>query len=246
MKKIYSYTIVVISMLFLFLSCNKEGSEITDTKDEINIEDAIKGVWTCGDYFISFSSDNYCTAFIDYDFLESGNYIIKDKDIIIHNKFRNKEHVYQIVKIDDKSIKLKMTYEGRYVDEKDKTKVLTFYKSEENPENENNPIIGRRFVYESTYFGVVTLSFNTSCLGVKTATKGTAKNYPLNILYVYRNNTLYCIYYDTNRDAPSIGAWNPYIGYVYRYNNLEFSNNGNIAGWSNKDIFDENNLPREY
>ena len=92
-----------------------------------------------------------------------------------------------------------------------KTKSISFTKVKKTPSTKNNTLSGKSYTFNAPYFGNITMSFNTYNSGIKSATKGSAKQYPLNFFYIYIGEKVYYqILENATIQVPSIGAWTNY------------------------------------
>ena len=225
------------------LGCSKDDNELEKNdsdKKKITLA-AIEGVWCSGDYFISFGSDKFLTSFVDKGFIDSGVFTISSTDINAEvscvNSYFNHTTKYTIESIkDDKMVVsvLYINYQGFK-----KTTTLTLLKTTEQPVVKDNPLIGKSSTSRSQRFGTVTTAFTTYCSGQETASSGSAKPYPLDLFYIYRNNTIYRMTFtNKNHQIPSIGGWttNANNGKIMR-DQIYFAPNGSISSMETIDKF---------
>lgn len=232
MKKVVTKFMYLVLSLTLFACGSDEdlddsNKENVPTEKELSLQD-IEGVWTKNDYFVSFNTEKYCTSFIAAGFIDNGSFSFENGTALVHNNYFNRDHSYHIKSVKDGKMELIVDYTDFRGDKK--TASLTLSKTDEKPVSKENPLIGKSYAARSQYFGTVTTSFMTSYSGKKTASSGSARKYPLNVYYVYRNGTFYQqLYTDQNHQVPSIGAWttNADDGNIIR-NKVTFANNGSI------------------
>lgn len=227
----------ILFVLFAFLyavslvSCggdDNEKDEPTPPQDNTITLSKIEGVWASGDYFVSFSSDKFCTAFVAPVFLDSGSFQLADGVVTCRNSYFNHSTIYTIKSVTDSKMSVEVAYTDFRGDNKTATVALT--KTAEFPVEKENPLVGKSYTSRSQYFGTVTNSFTTYCSGQKTASDGNAKKYPLNIFYIYRDGKYYQqLYTNKNHQTPSIGAWttNADDGEI-QINQVTFSADGSI------------------
>lgn len=221
---------VVVSFISLSSCGDGDNDEPTPSQEDKITIDKIVGVWENGDYFISFSSDKFCTSFVNSGFLDSGNFQLSDGIVECVNSYFNHSTTYTINNVNDNTISIIVAYTDYYG--REKTKNLSLTKTSEIPIDKDNPLVGKSYSGHSSYFGTITTEFTTYCSGKHTASEGNAKKYPLNIFYIYRDGKFYMQYFtNKSQQTPTIGGWssNANTGKIY-VNEVDFSSNGSISG----------------
>lgn len=200
----------------------QEGSDDSE-KEEYNIT----GTWSDGNYFVSFGKDGSYCAFLNGTFIDSGYYKIEDNTVTCENKFFNRITTYSIIDIDDNKIKADVVYSD--VNGNAQKSSINFSRSEEVGCEKDSPLVGRNISWNTWgEFGTITMEFNTYNSGVKSASKGTAKKYPLDFFYIYNDSKLYYqIIRNSSIQVPSIGGWSTGYYDVVCWE-ITISSNGNI------------------
>ena len=144
MKKI----LFLLAMLPMMWACSSSSDDIPEEHKEEIID--IVGVWSNGDYFVSFSSDGYYTSYLTPKFIDSGNYVFNQKDKIVksNNDYFGRETNITISLINNK---LTCNISSTDVLGNAISKNMTFTKIDENPQGDNNILVGK--VYEALYGG---------------------------------------------------------------------------------------------
>lgn len=227
MKKILFLLLV---FPFILSSCGSDS----DKEDEDPIASqpkSIVGVWENENYFISFSSDGFYTAYIADRFIDSGNYTESKGVVSCENTYFNRKTIYTIKSISDTKINVDISYKDIYGDNQNKT--LEFTKSAISPASQSNTLAGKAYRSSSSLFGNVTMTFSSYNSGIKSATKGNAANYPLSFFYIYIGGKLYHqILDDKSIQVPSIGSWSTDY-YTIKCWKLSFGSSGSIDGIEN-------------
>lgn len=227
MKKML-FMLPMLAVLFIISSCSKDDEL---QKDEIENNDdlsspSIIGTWEDGNYFVSFGEDGFYSAYIADEFIDSGDYDQTENEISCLNNYFNRETIYTIKNISDTEMNVEISYVDLHGERKHKTLNLT--KSNDAIVSRSNTLSGKSITTYSAYFGNVTRTFNTFNSGIKSATKGSAKNYPLNFFYIYIGNRMYHqILNNSSMQVPTIGAWTTDYNEVICWE-LSFSPNGSI------------------
>lgn len=135
MKKI----LFLLAMFPMMWSCSNSSNEPEPPKEE-KID--IKGVWCNGDYFVTFSSDGYYTAYLDDKFIDSGDYIYneQDKRVTCKNFYFNKSTEIAISSSNDKLI---CNFKSTNVLGDVFSKSMSFSKTDETPQGKNNALVGK-------------------------------------------------------------------------------------------------------
>lgn len=224
MKKILFLAVMAFLPIFIFQSCSNSDKDEPETNNEPNVT----GVWENNNYFISLGSDGFYSAYIADEFVDSGNYT-QTKDVILcKNTYFNRTTTYTIKRISDTELKVDITYTDLQGNNQNKN--MTFFKSTTPPASQSNTLGGRSYRWLSSAFGYITMTFNAYNSGIKSATKGSAANYPLGFFYTYIGDKLYYqILRNENIQVPSIGSWTTNYNEVKCWK-LSFSPNGSISG----------------
>lgn len=184
MKKI----LFLLAMLPMMWACSSSGNdepEAPEKEEVLNIE----GVWSNGDYFISFSSDGYYTSYSNAKFIDSGSYVFNknDKSVKCKNDYFGRETNIVVSLSNDK---LTCNISSTDVLGKKVNENITFTKTDESPQGKNNVLVGK--VHEALYGGGLgkcqwnfssnyAATFSTKELNPKTR----------NHFYIYRHPYLY-------------------------------------------------------
>lgn len=224
MKKILFLMAMTFLAIFFFQSCSESD------KDELDINDKpdITGVWENNNYFISFGSGGFYSAYIADEFIDSGNYT-QSKDVILcKNTYFNRNTIYTIKGISDTELKAEITYTDLYGNNNKKN--MTFTKATTMPASQSNTLGGKSYKLNSSTFGKITMLFSTYNSGIKSASKGSATKYPLNFFYIYIGEKLYYQVLQSNSSqVPTIGSWTTNYNDIICWK-LHFSSNGSISG----------------
>lgn len=203
MKQKIFFLMLIIASVFTLGSCSSDDDEKSKEPQTKSYTEV--GVWQSGNYFISFSSDHFLTAYVAPGFMDCGAYSRSDDVITSSNTYFAKTTTYNIKSIDDKSMTVNITYTD--IAGESKTTSLTLTKSSKVPEGKDNPLIGKSYSYQSTH-GITTMAFNTYNTGLMTSTWKIFAPYPLTVFYVYFEN---CVYFQefkpSGRQMPSMNGW---------------------------------------
>lgn len=228
MKKMLFMLPMLAALFFVITSCSKDDElqkEETENNDDLSLPSII-GTWVYGNYFVSFGEDGFYSAYIADEFIDSGDYNQTGNFISCLNNYFNRETIYTIKNISGAKMNVEISYTDLHGEKKHKTLNLT--KSNDAIVSRSNTLIGKSITTYSSYFGNVTRTFNTFNSGIKSASKGNAKNYPLNFFYIYIGNRMYHqILNNSSTQVPSIGAWTTDYNEVICWE-LSFSPNGSI------------------
>ena len=216
------FMLPMLAVLFIISSCSKDEIENNDDLSS----PSIIGTWEDGNYFVSFGEDGFYSAYIADEFIDSGDYDQTENEISCLNNYFNRETIYTIKNISDTEMNVEISYVDLHGERKHKTLNLT--KSNDAIVSRSNTLSGKSITTYSAYFGNVTRTFNTFNSGIKSATKGSANNYPLNFFYIYIGNRMYHqILNNSSIQVPTIGAWTTGYNEVICWE-LSFSPNGSI------------------
>lgn len=221
-------------LFFGFLLCaviacekpNQNGS--TEEPEKVFSE---VGVWESGEHFLSFSSDGFCSAYLSDSFIDSGSYQ-RDKNVIVcSNTYFNRETKYTISSITDSDLRVSYSF----TDTKGKTWTgsLSFTKSSKKATSSNHILVNKSYSINSSYTGTITYKYTTNNSGTRTASSGSARQYPLRIFYVFLDNQVYMQYFTSGSGGnaiPTIGGWTNQADneQIFKYQ-LEFSGSGDIS-----------------
>lgn len=238
MKKILYF---LLGFSFILSSCTEDNNEPNDnnkpsngsqTETSISLSD-IEGVWTSEDFFVSFNSDKFCTSFVAKGFLDSGKFTFSstktNATISCRNTYFNHTTTYYVESLSSSKMTLKVDYTD--YNGVEKSTRLYLNKTSEHPVEIDNPLVGKIASARSQYWTYVITTFSTYCSGTRAAQSGNAAKYPLNMFYIYRNDTMYAMYFtNKNHQTPSIGAWTTMAdnGNIYQYQ-VEFASDGTIS-----------------
>ena len=226
MKKILFLMAMLPMILFTACSSDPDNGGTDDTDD--NDTPSINGVWENGNHFVSFGSDGFYAAHIADEFIDSGNYTQSKNDVSCENAYFNRNTSYTIKSASDKELMVDVTYTD--LNGKSNNKTMTFSKSTATPASQNHSLNGKSYIWYTSTFGNVTMTFNTYNSGIKSAAAGNAAKYPLKFFYIYVGEKLYHqILSDNSIQVPTIGSWSTNYNIV-RCWKLSFNPNGSISG----------------
>lgn len=218
--------LTLILLATLFVSCSSSDDDNEPNIPPIEKPQSIVGVWENGNNFISFNSDEFYSAYIADEFIDSGNYTRVENVVSCENTYFSRKTTYTIKSISDTKLSVDISYTD--LDGKVNKKTIEFTKSKTTPASKSNTLVGKSYTSLSQYFGNVTMTFSTYNSGMKSASKGSAEKYPLKFFYIYIGNKLYFqILDDSSIQVPSIGAWTTDYNTVKCWE-LEISSNGSI------------------
>lgn len=207
MKKLFLYILILLSIIILQSCARTEDGEPGSTSDDT--KSLIIGVWESENYVVSFGNDGFYSAYIADEFIDSGDYAQSKNIVSCQNSYFNRTTIYTVEEVSDDLLKVNIDYKDLYGNKK--TKSISFTKVKKTPSTKNNTLSGKSYTFNAPYFGNITMSFNTYNSGIKSATKGSAKQYPLNFFYIYIGEKVYYqILENATIQVPSIGAWTNY------------------------------------
>lgn len=233
MKKMLLMLSVVFSMIAI-TACSNGDSPINEDEQGTEQLQSIVGTWENGNYFVSFGDDGFYSAYIADEFIDSGDYKQTDDEVTCSNIYFNRKTIYTINDLSE----VEMDVEVKYIDlyGKQQSKKMTFTKSDNEVASKSNTLAGKSMTTQSSYFGTITRSFTSYNSGVKSASKGSAANYPLSFFYIYIGNTLYHQILDNNSiQVPTIGGWNTDYNEVKCWK-LTIAPNGSIDSFENIEL----------
>lgn len=229
MKKILFVCIALLSV-FVFQSCSSSDNDEQDDDITTTTPASLVGVWQKGDYFVSFDSKGFYAAYIEDEFIDSGNYTQSKNIVECNNMYFHRITTYTIRSISENNLEVDISYMDLYGNHKNKT--VTFTKTDDIPASKENTLSGKSYTGFSSTFGNVTMTFNTYNSGIRSASKGSAAKYPLKFFYIYIGDKLYYqLLDDDSIQIPSIGSWTNYN--VVRCWKIYFSPNGSISDIEN-------------
>lgn len=218
--------LVMMLPILVMSSCSEDESNSDTNSKEDPI--SVVGTWENGKYFISFGEDGFYCSYLGDKFIDSGNYKLSGTEITCSNAYFNRETSFSVLDATATQISVKIKYVDLSGNNNSKSMVLT--KCNIEPASKENPLIGRSISW-NTYdtFGIISMNFNTYNSGVKTASRGSAKNYPLDFYYIYIGNRMYYqILKNSSIQVPSIGGWSTNYGDVSCWE-ITISPDGNIG-----------------
>jgi hypothetical protein len=217
--------------VFVFHSCSGSDSDEHDKDITTTTPVSLVGVWQKGNFFISFDSKGFYAAYLDDEFIDSGNYN-QSKDVVkCNNMYFNRTTTYTIKSISDENLEVDISYMDLYGSHKNRT--ITFTKTDNIPASIENTLSGKSYTGFSSTFGNVTMTFSAYNAGIKNASKGSAAKYPLSFFYIYIGNKLYYqLLDDDSIQIPSIGSWTDYN--IVKCWKIYFSLNGSISNIENE------------
>lgn len=155
MKKLF---FLLLILPITFSSCGSDGDK-EDEDPVVNQPKSIVGVWENENYFVSFGSDGFYTAYIADRFIDSGNYI-ESKDVVsCENAYFNRKTIYTIKSISDTKLNVDISYTDIYGDKQNK--IVTFTKSVTTPASQSKTLAGKSYRSSSSIFGNVTMTFSS-------------------------------------------------------------------------------------
>lgn len=228
-KKIYGMKKSLLCFMAFALICSLSlsscggGDDETDKPDTSEIPDnpntpdnpstpdllgLLSGVWTDGDFFVSFDKEEkYLAACIAPRYIDNGRFIIdeKAKCITVENPYYNVSNKYTVISISSDELKLKVDYLDQWGEAQ--TLNLTLEHSDCKATPKENSWYGKTITTFSSYFGNVKYDFYTYYTGKKTASKGNALKYPVSYYYITKEKTIYLMEIPESQ-IPSVGGWN--------------------------------------
>lgn len=224
--------LMMMAVLFLgIISCGGNDEDIPQTvKPETPKETKYSpvGVWEKGKYFISFNDDNFCSAYFVDDYVDCGTYSVNDNNIICSNAYYAKQTKYNIIKLTDNTLEVKIDYTSMSGEALSKS--MTFTKSTEKvPSVKDHSLVGKTLsslVYFDGY-NTSTWSFETYNTGTHSVKSGAASKYPLKVYYAFFDNKIYYQTFKTTQQMPSIGGWS--ASTTVTISKVSFSSDGSIS-----------------
>lgn len=212
--------ILLASVLIGLTGCGSDDEPKENTQNPVKY--SVVGVWESDNYFLSFSEDGYCAAYIAEDYIDSGSYTQNGNIIECNNPYFNTTAKYTITKRTNVQLDVDVVYTDRRGKERNTS--ISFTKTDKTPVIKDNPLVGKSVSSLSYGFGYVSLSFNTHNSGIKSCTK-IAEKYPMNFVYIYYDKKIYTQVFE-NPNAPTIGGWGGYD--VIRKNYITVLANGGL------------------
>lgn len=174
MKKCFLSLVVI----FALVSCSSDDGQEAPVINNPIKQSEIVGVWTDGDYFMSFNPDGYCASFLPNDYLSCGTYTlpveIKEGELHFHQEdsiIEVRGHFgYSIIHISEIN---STTMKVNVVPYQDVS--TTLHKTNSTPAEHNTSLVGR------TYNGIKFIDEYTAIM--------TADSSDLN--YILYDNRLY-------------------------------------------------------
>ena len=221
MKKISLCLFTIIS-LFL-VSCESSDSENTTNLTTLNKSDIV-GVWKSGNYFISFSSDNYYEAYLNDTFIDSGTYSLTDTTATVNNNYLSRRSIIKISKRNN-FIKCHISYTTnesiyQYIDG-------TYNKSEDIPTSSNHIIIGKSDTWLTPNFSATTY-FTSNYGGYEEVNNGDLKGIKRDMYYLYLYPYIYMQRYETKDTSHGSNTFNKDIPEIL-IEKITVNNNGTIT-----------------
>ena len=213
MKKILILALCLLPLMLV--SCGGEEKDEPSPTPDPKPETSVVGVWENSNYFVSFSSDGFYCSYLADGFIDSGsyNYSASTKTITCSNPYFNRSTTFKLSSINDKTMTVSVSYVD--IDGVSGNKSITLTKSTKAPALRTNIVAGKSMNYSSSNFGTVTMMFTSFNAGIRSCTRGSAAQYPLNFFYINIGNRLFWqLIPDKSGLVPSIGAWNTYEGKV--------------------------------
>lgn len=229
MKQKFILLMTLIAAVIAFSGCSSDNDNFGDSPAKTYSE---VGVWTSGNYFISLSSEHFLTAYIAPGFLDCGQYARSGNAITSNNNYFAKSSVYNIKSIDDKTMKVEISYTD--ISGNTKTTTLELSKSDKAPVEKDNPLVGKSYSWKELY-GTATMSFNTYDTGMLTSTWKNYADYPLTVYYIYFDGYVYYQEFSpAGRQMPTIGGWgNRTDDGEIIVSKVTFGNDGSIIDFTN-------------
>ena len=223
---------MVMPMVFVACSDSENNDNSNNPPQEESV--SIIGTWENENYFVSFGDDGFYCSYFGDDFIDSGNYEQSDNEVTCVNTYFNRSTSFIVLDATENQISVEISYTDLSGNSNSKNMVLT--KNDVEPALKENPLVGRSISW-NTYdtFGIISMNFNTHNAGLKTASRGSAKNYPLDFFYIYIGNRMYYqLLRNSSIQVPSIGGWTTNYGEVACWE-IIISSDGNI-GFKSIDI----------
>lgn len=222
--------ILILAMMLpiVFVSCSDNGSDDNPNNPPQDEPLSIIGTWEYGDYFVSFGEDGFCCSYLDDEFIDSGDYEQSGDKVTCSNSYFNRNTIFKIKNMTETKMSVEISYMN--LSGKNESRNMVLAKSSAEPVSKENPLVGRSISW-NTYdtFGIISMNFDTYNSGEKTASKGSAKEYPLDFFYIYVNGKMYYqILQNNSIQVPSIGGWSTNYGDVCCWN-ITISPDGGIS-----------------
>lgn len=211
MKKVF----LSLAVIFALVSCSNGDDNNNVEPQPIAIYSPIS-IWESGKYFLGFGADGYFVAYLDDDFIDSGNFEYDESTYRINcrNPYFNTTSVYDIISCDANSMTASVIYHKS--DGTRKSKEMTFKKSDYGIGAINKWKLKDRSWSEQWWhdgkecFSTTTITnFNE---GVRTTEQEDAKEFPLSLFYICYDNTMFYQIFNRVSSAPIIKGWNEDAG----------------------------------
>lgn len=227
-KNLFLFTITVFLLL---ASCSKAEDDSTtdDSKNTISQSDII-GVWKSGDYFVSFSSNNYYIAYLSDIFIDSGNYTISENVITCQNNYLAKTTTINIKVENNNQLTCQFTYtDGEGIN---KTINITFDKSADSPTQSNHVIIGKSDTWKISWgnggYSDVIGKYTTSNGGYEEILTGNLKGVKRDVYYIYLHPFIYYQRYRSEDHSHGSNTFNKDILSISK-KTVTINSNGSIS-----------------
>lgn len=191
--KIWSMIMLVVMAQSLMVACGDDGDDNNQPKPPTyKIHDNnIVGVWKNGNYFVSFSSDNFNSSILSTSYLDEGDYSVNGDTIIVRNSYFNHQTRYVVKSISEFSLNIEISY----IDYLGKENIVNknFTKTTDIPCSKSHNLIGK--TYNASYAGYKGLQhWNKvfSTYNIITCTCTDAGSYtPFTCYYIYLPPKIY-------------------------------------------------------
>lgn len=227
--KLQRLILLILSSLVIY-SCGEKCGLSTDEP----VYYSETGVWESGEYFISFSSDKFLTAYVADGFIDCGPYARSEDDVVsCKNPYFEKTTTYKIAEISGKTMRVEVSYVD--VLGNSNTTSLDLVKSDKEPTEKGHKLAGASYTYFGSLGGVrgnFSWEFLTYYSGLRTSDTKNLAPYPIRFFYIYLGDMIYVQRFTpVGMQTPTIGGWtNDVNNGVVQIWSVEFNSAGMICG----------------
>lgn len=203
-----------LAIIFGLLSCSSDGTENEESQPHVDYSPL--GVWETGKYFLVFGNGNFFIAYLDDDFIDSGNYEYNEANMRVscRNPYFNTTSTYDIISCEENSLTVSVIYHT--FDGTRKQKGITFKKSLHGIGAIDKWTLKDRTWSEQWWHNgeecYSTTTITNYNEGLRTTEQADAKEYPLSLFYICFDNTMFYQIFNTKENTPAIQGWNTDAG----------------------------------
>lgn len=234
-------TLLMIQMavcLFGFMACSSSDDDNNiQEMEQVKIKQSdLIGVWTSGDFFVSFSSEGFFSAYIADDFIGCGDYSLQKKDdkseihsdtfvddyaVIAFDDYTQQNTIIHIKRLTVNEMEAEFYYPKHNKPYENIKKLLILSKTDTQPSEKNHKFIGYSFTDKCVIEGdnsTVTTMLVTYNIGQQTTNHEKANMFPIELKYICFNNMiLFQRAFQNNQISgnPIIEGWNNYTDKVF-------------------------------